>query len=956
MDFRKFLEISAEAELLEAKKKKESTSEKDHKAEKAGKKVAKDIEYDEGHKGKDDKKAEKAGKKVTKDIEYDDKKDKKKSLKDWFELIDKNMLAEAEQITMEPAKQNTQVIKQGTKTLGTVSNPALAAQIKGAIGKGEMNLAGHEIKEEELDEKVEIFHRQGPGADMERYHKDPNNPAAVASRKAAADAAKKLRSTGDLKSKKMGQEIGTDAGGAVKPVSTSSQGFKKGSGMVEQEMEESGLQAYLGKKKYGKEGMAALQKAGRDGASKEKMAKIRAQHDKIDEADKPNYWVHDEKEDHYYGPYGSERSAKEGGRVGPGATIKKFPGSVRNPRSLSPSDTRMANARKGAAAPGTKMNEKAVSKAQQKFMGMVHAAQKGEKAASKEVGDVAKTMKKKDVKDFAQTKHKGLPEKKKKVKEAERPSDQVDMGAGLGAGRNDKVLEAKPDFLDLDKDGNKKEPMKKAAADKKKQKVKESMNHKLMSAKLRGKAHALAKESYNNKFDEGSDERRSYHEGYVEGLDECYGMGGKQMPVQGLVVGETMPAATVPGMAQQAMDENLTSVGMSDDRAAKIITDKLKGMPGINTGNIDKYVSRYLGMVGKHPTDLKHLSVLVFGNLQDMGLAEADLDEMNKTDYMKHKAQTTPGNTFKAFGQTHNDSDVLEADVFAFESLDKQLNDLLNEGISVNMSQGLGGAGGQVEDSVSVTAQGDDAAKLLDFIKQVGLGGLGSDKAAQPAEVVAVASDYGAPKFDSGSSDMAALLKKVGVDDGEDYKDEGDHEHDHGGPEVCGTHGVAEEKCGCGEGKEMVDEVESEDQMEYEVAEDNAGQDEEEMTTADEKAEAEEDLTKPASGGAVTEGGDGGEASEESDGDTAGDAGEGGAEDVNEATKLDEWANDAGKKGTDAAFEADIEFMTNVISSGLNKKKSTGQTTIPVIPGQKDRTGVSEDADVAEFKRLAGIR
>jgi hypothetical protein len=55
----------------------ESTSEKDAKAEKAGKKVAKDIEYDEGHKGKDDNKAEKAGKKVTKDIEYDDKKDKK---------------------------------------------------------------------------------------------------------------------------------------------------------------------------------------------------------------------------------------------------------------------------------------------------------------------------------------------------------------------------------------------------------------------------------------------------------------------------------------------------------------------------------------------------------------------------------------------------------------------------------------------------------------------------------------------------------------------------------------------------------------------------------------------------------------------------------------------------------------------------------------------------------------
>jgi hypothetical protein len=51
----------------------------------------------------------------------------------------------------------------------------------------------------------------------------------------------------------------------------------------EEEVEESGLQAYLGKKKYGEKGMKALQQAGRDGASKEKMATIRAKHDKLDE-------------------------------------------------------------------------------------------------------------------------------------------------------------------------------------------------------------------------------------------------------------------------------------------------------------------------------------------------------------------------------------------------------------------------------------------------------------------------------------------------------------------------------------------------------------------------------------------------------------------------------------------------------------------------------------------------
>jgi hypothetical protein len=55
----------------------------------------------------------------------------------------------------------------------------------------------------------------------------------------------------------------------------------------------------------------------------------------------------------------------------------------------------------------TQVVEKAVSKAQQKFMGMVNAAKKGEKPASK------------DAKDFASTKHKGLPEKKKKTDEGQ---------------------------------------------------------------------------------------------------------------------------------------------------------------------------------------------------------------------------------------------------------------------------------------------------------------------------------------------------------------------------------------------------------------------------------------------------------------------------------------------------------------------------------------------------------
>ena len=52
----------------------------------------------------------------------------------------------------------------------------------------------------------------------------------------------------------------------------------------------------------------------------------------------------------------------------------------------------------------------AVSKAQQRFMGMVHAADKGETPASPEVAKVSKDMKDSDAKDFASTKHDGLPD------------------------------------------------------------------------------------------------------------------------------------------------------------------------------------------------------------------------------------------------------------------------------------------------------------------------------------------------------------------------------------------------------------------------------------------------------------------------------------------------------------------------------------------------------------------
>ncbi len=76
----------------------------------------------------------------------------------------------------------------------------------------------------------------------------------------------------------------------------------------------------------------------------------------------------------------------------------------------------------------------AVSKKQQRFFGMVRAAQKGEGAASPEVAKVADEISKKDAKKFAGTKHKGLPEKKKAQE-----SFEIDKSAHKSAQKKAKI-------------------------------------------------------------------------------------------------------------------------------------------------------------------------------------------------------------------------------------------------------------------------------------------------------------------------------------------------------------------------------------------------------------------------------------------------------------------------------------------------------------------------------------
>jgi hypothetical protein len=461
-----------------------------------------------------------------------------------------------------------------------------------------------------------------------------------------------------------------------------------------------------------------------------------------------------------------------------------------------------------------------------------------------------------------------------KVQEADIPSSAgVDTkGAGLGAGRSETTLEDKKVM---------------------KKKIKESANHRIAAARHEGRSHGLKGHSHCGKNYDDMDEAHAYHEGFKEGLDECYGMG----------VYESMPAME----ADMPME---TDMPMEDE-----------------------------------------------------------LDEVSRGEWLKQKAKTVPGNTFKAFGQTFHDDEVLET-YPAFESWDRQLKSLINEGLSVSISKGLEGG----HDSATVTATEGDADKLMTLIKSAGLGVFGGEETHMDMGADTPAK-HGGIEVVGDHDGMMGLMKKLSNvsnhsdnDSNDDYEDEeestcddcGMHESKCGCSKEesvremrCDECGMLESKCGCHEGKEMVDEVETEDQQTAQMAESRSESFYDLLKQLDALTEASKKEKK--------------QAKDDSDMSDKQEKYFGKKSTKKDKEEVKEWANGIGGKGkdtegkgTNAAFEQDIDFMTKVISGGLNKQKSTGQTTVPVIASQLNRTHSSDTSgfneSIFDFKTLAGIK
>ena len=537
-----------------------------------------------------------------------------------------------------------------------------------------------------------------------------------------------------------------------------------------------------------------------------------------------------------------------------------------------------------------KMRELAFAIRAKSGWGKVQEEQLDEKFASQQqaklmyatAGGADTGVSKKVAKEFIKKSHGQKVGKlpKKKTDEADiAPTNGIDtQGANLGAGRSMTTLEgAKPDFLDIDKDGNKKESMKKAAADKKKQKVKESMNHRISAARLEGKSHGLRGHAHSGKRYEDLEEMKAYHEGYKEGLDECYGMGVYE-------TAPAMPPATVGGMADQEVEEglkdNLKKAAIGAVMAGNLATAGAMGKAAYDYHKTDPEI-------GMSQADLdKAMGTSPGPTLFDRGYRvnkplgpnESEMEEGNLFTGNLAKARASGAKSFDLDGD--GDMEKVKETAFAFEAWDRELQSLLNEseevteGLSVSVSKGNPNS----PDSVNVNATDAEAEHLLTLVKNAGLG-LFADE--EPAQSMSVQPEHGEPhEIGTGGvdidvvdgDDMLSLIKKMGgveAAGANDYADEEDCGcKEETNEEICSEcGGMMEAGHNCGS-KEMVDEVESEDQMEFEVAEDNAPDSEEAEHTADEDAEAQEDaaLAKAAQQNKTTtvnEGGDGGEASEE---------------------------------------------------------------------------------------------
>ena len=606
--------------------------------------------------------------------------------------------------------------------------------------------------------------------------------------------------------------------------------------------------------------------------------------------------------------------------------------------------------------------------------------------------------------------------KKKKVKEdmdSESKTDKLPSMAHIKKMCKDGKSVA--EICKMHPDCDQKE-LKQMVADCKKKMVKEGMDQKLNAARSEGKAHGLRGHSHCGKNYEDMEEARCYHEGYKEGLDECYG----QVPIQGYV-GETTPVVNT--MASYGAEEG--------ELAEADIEESPFTWAAKNTPKGSKFSLGGKEFVKNDAFAFEALDKQLNALLEDKEVTEGMTVSISKgqqgaPDSVSVSAQDAEADELLSViksaglglfggddspGMSHSEPMTVDnggepAEIGAGGDAIEVVGD--HDGM-MNLMKKLSGIGGGEHSHDEETCEscggmmeaGHSCSKDKEMVDEVESEDQMTYQMAEdnPPDSGAAEVDAEDNSVNAANAAAAAYNPSQDIDEGGD----GGEASDAGNIGVEAGDAEEEMQASMNEVQKLIPDPkyahesppqesdpipddDPEEEPKEELPDDDPEEEQKEkmsessffnlykkLAMLSEESTSEKDDKAEKAAKKVAKDIEYDEDHKGKDDDKAEEAGKKVKKDIEyddkkdkKEKKLDEWANDAGKNGTDTSFETDIDFMMNVISGGLNKRKSTGQTTIPVIASQLGRqmsrntTSINESVDstdaVAQWKKLAGLK
>jgi len=484
----------------------------------------------------------------------------------------------------------------------------------------------------------------------------------------------------------------------------------------ESEMDESAFQAAIGKKKYGDEGMKALQKAGREHAGKEKMASIRDKYDKYDESmgmtDEGNAFT------------GALKSTPKGGKFKVGG--KEFTDtSSLEEVGMTPKQKSFAK----LAPPTDKIT----------FADKIAGAKQ---EVDEMLGDVAAEAMKSAVKRMGEADVTGLGEEEMDEGYAEMDAWLKSREKEKGTGRFDKrkvstgtVYTRKPETFDDPET----EP--EATGGAPKRKGRPAGTRRAIGAKHSGRSKLASKDAIAEELpitDRGEYDQEgesAKHDiktivRHAQALHKILGdddnlpewVQSKLAKIEGMMIAvdeymqnqdQEVSEKAPPGAKAERMVKHIKKSLSKDGK----LSDKDKAIAYATTWKAKK-----AGKVEEEGAKPDFLDMDKDGDKKEpMKKAVADKKEpTGKKDKEEKVDETTTSGSVATASATPKASKGMQFGKGVYESLSTKLETMISEGmnVSVNMNSD---AEGDAQKSITVTATGEDADKLAELLKMAGL-------------------------------------------------------------------------------------------------------------------------------------------------------------------------------------------------------------------------------------------